>query len=58
MSRSGHGTIMAKQIHLMCPQARFYVLRLEDCPSEDGTTLNLTARSAAKVCRLLPSPVE
>lgn len=48
-SRSGHGTIMAKQIHLMCPRVQLYVVRLEDCPSEDATTLNLTAKSAAKV---------
>ncbi|KAF4954941.1 hypothetical protein FSARC_11970, partial [Fusarium sarcochroum] len=51
VSRSGHGTIMAKQIHLMCPQAQFYVLRLEDCPSEDAATLNITAKSAAKAIR-------
>ncbi|KAF4451630.1 hypothetical protein F53441_5486 [Fusarium austroafricanum] len=51
ISRSGHGTIMAKQIYLMCPRVEFYVLRLEDCPSEDATTLNLTAKSAAMAIR-------
>ncbi|EXL70034.1 hypothetical protein FOPG_14109 [Fusarium oxysporum f. sp. conglutinans race 2 54008] len=51
MSRTGHGTIMAKNIHLMCPHASLFILRLEDTPSEDGTKLNITARSAAKAIR-------
>ncbi|RBA15540.1 hypothetical protein FPRO05_12614 [Fusarium proliferatum] len=51
MSRTGHGTIMAKKIHLMCPHASLFILRLEDIPSEDGTKLNITARSAAKAIR-------
>ncbi|KAF5965867.1 intracellular serine protease [Fusarium coicis] len=49
MSRTGHGTIMAKNIHLMCPHASLFILRLEDTPSEDGTKLHITARSAAKL---------
>ncbi|KAF5650767.1 intracellular serine protease [Fusarium tjaetaba] len=51
MSRTGHGTIMAKNIHLMCPHASLFILRLEDTPSEDGTKMNITARSAAKAIR-------
>ncbi|PNP79773.1 hypothetical protein FNYG_06866 [Fusarium nygamai] len=51
MSRTGHGTIMAKNIHLMCPHASLFILRLEDTPSEDGAKLNITARSAAKAIR-------
>ena len=50
MSRTGHGTIMAKQIEFMCPQARFFVLKVEVGQFEDETKLNFTARSAAKVC--------
>lgn len=53
MSRTGHGTTMTKGIEFMCPQAHFFVLRLEDCESEDETRLNITARSAAKVCDLV-----
>jgi hypothetical protein len=52
MSRTGHGAIMAKNIHLVCPHASLCVLRLKDTPSEDGTKLNITARSAAKACGL------
>ncbi|KAJ4022739.1 hypothetical protein NW752_000053 [Fusarium irregulare] len=51
MSRTGHGTIMAKQIEFMCPQARFFVLKVEVGQSEDETKLNFTARSAAKAIR-------
>ncbi|KAF4345848.1 intracellular serine protease [Fusarium beomiforme] len=51
MSRTGHGTIMTKEIEFMCPQAHFFVLRLEDVPSDDETRLNITARSAAKAIR-------
>ncbi|KAL7942118.1 hypothetical protein V8C42DRAFT_332619 [Trichoderma barbatum] len=47
VSSTGHGTIMAKQIHLMCPRAQFYVLRLEDHASEEGSR-QLTAKSAAQ----------
>ncbi|KAL7937004.1 hypothetical protein V8C35DRAFT_213161 [Trichoderma chlorosporum] len=47
VSSTGHGTIMAKQIHLLCPRAQFYILRLEDHASEEGSR-QLTARSAAQ----------
>lgn len=50
VSSTGHGTIMAKQIHLLCPRAQFYVLRLEDHASEEGNVRQLTAKSAAQVC--------
>ncbi|KAM0254704.1 hypothetical protein ACHAQJ_006485 [Trichoderma viride] len=46
VSSTGHGTIMAKQIHLLCPRAQFYILRLEDHASEEGSR-QLTAKSAA-----------
>lgn len=48
VSSTGHGTIMAKQIHLLCPRAQFYVLRLEDHASEEGGR-QITAKSAAQV---------
>ncbi|KAL6830889.1 hypothetical protein J3E69DRAFT_328079 [Trichoderma sp. SZMC 28015] len=48
VSSTGHGTIMAKQIHLLCPRAQFYVLRLEDHASEEGNVRQLTAKSAAQ----------
>ena len=48
VSSTGHGTIMAKQIHLLCPRAQFYVLRLEDHPSEEAGR-QITAKSAAQV---------
>ncbi|KAF9763811.1 hypothetical protein IL306_002980 [Fusarium sp. DS 682] len=58
-SRTGHGTIMAKNIHFMCPEARFFVLRLKDCQSEDETRLNITARSAAKaICEAIRQKVQ
>ncbi|PNP43868.1 hypothetical protein TGAMA5MH_04151 [Trichoderma gamsii] len=47
VSSTGHGTIMAKQIHLLCPRAQFYVLRLEDHASEEGGR-QITAKSAAQ----------
>ncbi|KAK7409057.1 hypothetical protein QQX98_008761 [Neonectria punicea] len=47
VSSAGHGTVMAKQIHLLCPRAQFYVLRLEDHPCEGGR--QITARSAAQL---------
>ncbi|KAL6906988.1 hypothetical protein GGI43DRAFT_380509 [Trichoderma evansii] len=47
VSSTGHGTIMAKQIHLLCPRAQFYVLRLEDHASEEGSR-QITAKSAAQ----------
>ncbi|KAK5988123.1 hypothetical protein PT974_12263 [Cladobotryum mycophilum] len=47
VSSTGHGTIMAKQIHLLCPRAQFYVLRLEDHASEEGAR-QITAKSAAQ----------
>ncbi|KAL6361224.1 hypothetical protein LRP88_04688 [Fusarium phalaenopsidis] len=47
VSSTGHGTIMAKQIHLLCPRAQFYVLRLEDHPSDESTR-QITAKSAAQ----------
>jgi hypothetical protein len=48
VSSTGHGTIMAKQIHMLCPRAQFYVLRLEDHAAEEGSR-QLTAKSAALV---------
>lgn len=53
VSSTGHGTIMAKQIHLLCPRAQFYVLRLEDHASEEGGR-QITAKSAAQVSRMTP----
>ncbi|KAI8675461.1 Peptidase-S8 domain-containing protein [Fusarium keratoplasticum] len=47
VSSTGHGTIMAKQIHLLCPRAQFYVLRLEDHPSDESAR-QITAKSAAQ----------
>ena len=51
VSSTGHGTTMAKQIHLLCPRAQFYVLRLEDHPSEEAVP-QITAKSAAQVREL------
>ncbi|RSL50676.1 hypothetical protein CEP54_011830 [Fusarium duplospermum] len=48
VSSAGHGTIMAKQIHLLCPRAQFYVLRLEDHLSDESAR-QITAKSAAQV---------
>ncbi|KAK4458238.1 intracellular serine protease [Cladorrhinum samala] len=45
-SATGHGTVMAKLINLMCPRAQLYVFRLEDHPSEGARQIN--ARSAAQ----------
>ncbi|KAM0415654.1 hypothetical protein ACHAPT_013404 [Fusarium lateritium] len=50
VSSTGHGTTMAKQIHLMCPRAQFYVLKLEDHLSEESTR-QMTAKSAAQAIR-------
>ncbi|KAH6609619.1 intracellular serine protease [Trichoderma cornu-damae] len=47
VSGTGHGTIMAKQIYTLCPRAQFYILRLEDHASEEGSSRQLTAKSAA-----------
>jgi hypothetical protein len=54
VSSTGHGTIMAKQIHLLCPRAQFYVLRLEDHPSDESAR-QITAKSAAQVFKALHS---
>lgn len=45
-SATGHGTVMAKLINLMCPRAQLYVFRLEDHPSEGVRQIN--AKSAAQ----------
>lgn len=48
-SSTGHGTHMAQSIHAICPRAQFFILRLEDYPSEDGSSRHITAKSAAQV---------
>ncbi|KAK1253610.1 hypothetical protein MKX07_001687 [Trichoderma sp. CBMAI-0711] len=50
VSSTGHGTIMARQIQSMCPRAQFYILRLEDHASEEGSR-QITAKSAALAIR-------
>ncbi|KAL6878819.1 hypothetical protein J3F83DRAFT_724010 [Trichoderma novae-zelandiae] len=50
VSSTGHGTIMARQIQSLCPRAQFYILRLEDHASEEGSR-QITAKSAALAIR-------
>ncbi|KGO44383.1 Peptidase S8/S53, subtilisin/kexin/sedolisin [Penicillium expansum] len=45
-SSGGHGTIMASQIHRICPWAELYVLKLHDQP--DSEQRRITAKSAAQ----------
>ncbi|KID73734.1 uncharacterized protein G6M90_00g001430 [Metarhizium brunneum] len=47
VSSTSNGTIMAKRIHLLCPGAKFFVLRLEYYYSEEAGC-QITARSAAQ----------
>ncbi|KAK2595809.1 hypothetical protein QQS21_006573 [Conoideocrella luteorostrata] len=47
VSSTGHGTIMAKQVHLLCPRAQFYVLRLEDHHLDEAGR-QITAKSATQ----------
>ncbi|KID85175.1 proteinrelated to microbial serine proteinase [Metarhizium guizhouense ARSEF 977] len=48
VSSTGHGTLMEKRIHLLCPRAQFFVLRLEDHHSDEAGR-QIAARSAAQV---------
>lgn len=55
LSSGGHGTIMASQIHRICPRAHLSILKLEDNLHPQSKKRQITMKSAAQVrglCRL------
>jgi hypothetical protein len=52
VSGGGNGTAMASYVCKVCPNARLYVLRLDEKPSTEPGRRNITAESAAKVSSL------
>lgn len=49
-SSGGHGTVMASQIHRICPKVELYVLKLEDRIDPESGKRQIEAKSAAQVC--------
>ncbi len=55
VSSGGHGTAMAGLICRVCPGVKLYVLKLDEDVMDSGQR-QITAESAAKVCRPIYSP--
>jgi hypothetical protein len=49
LSSGGHGTVMASQIHRICPKAELCVLKLEDRIHPQSKKREITLKSAAQV---------
>jgi hypothetical protein len=50
-SAAGHGTLMARLIHRICPNAALYIIKLETQTTEaDDTKIHVVPESAIKVC--------
>lgn len=54
-SSSGHGTLMARLIHKICPSAVIHVIKLQTFEVENSNKLQINPDSAIKVCQLLLS---
>jgi hypothetical protein len=52
-SAYGHGTLMARLIHQMCPSVRLYIAKLNELWSEGKS--QITADSAAEVTTPTPN---
>lgn len=49
LSSGGHGTVMASQIHRICPRAQLCILKLEDKVNPQSKKRQITMKSAAQV---------
>lgn len=52
VSSGGHGTIMARLIHKICPSAVIHVIKLKTQPTAKSDKLQIELKSAIQVCEI------
>lgn len=58
-SASGHGTLMARLIHRICPSAMIYIIKLRTMKTANSTKLQIDPRSAIQASTpLRPLPIQ